>query len=466
MQITENFEQFNYTEAPKIFTKLPGARASELLARLANVDQLKQPRAAPADRTVWQSGKGATLRDVDQNLFIDTNAGTAVLFVGHCNPYVVNALKEQASALWTEQMAPSQVRVELEEKLFEIAPGDLKRNSRVMLCTGSGTDAIEAAVKLAKYVTRKEGIIAFHGSYHGTSHAALALTSNVRLQNGINGLMPGVFRAPFPYAYRCPFHNTKDYCETCVEECLHYIDQLFKDPHSGLPETAAVLVEPYQGEGGYILPGKGFLSGLRRICTENNVLLIFDEVQTGFGRTGKMFACEHENVTPDILVLGKSIGGGFPFSAIVTKRDIFDNLKSRVHIGTFRANHLGCATSLAAIKFIEDYNLVERAKILGEGFKKRFEELAQKRKFIGDVRGQGLFVGVELVKDKTTKEISEKLADDVVVRMLQKGVLNFPIGHWRNTLRLVPSGVITEELLNRAVEVIDSSLEETERAAK
>jgi 4-aminobutyrate aminotransferase/(S)-3-amino-2-methylpropionate transaminase len=245
--------------------------------------------------------------------------------------------------------------------------------------------------------------------------------------------------------------------------CVHYIEDCFKDTHSGLDKPAALIVEAIQGEGGYIVPPDEFLRQLRRICTENDVLLIVDEIQTGMGRTGKMFAVEHTNVSPDIMTISKSLAGGFPFSMIISHHKYMDEIDRLVHGGTFHANSLACAVALATVQFIVEHKLPERAEKLGSYLMGRLKELPQDCSIVGDVRGKGLMVGIELVRDKKTKEpLKEDLTKELKQKMFERGVLVLNCGHWGNVIRLMPALTITRELLDRGVDTLLDTLKEME----
>jgi 4-aminobutyrate aminotransferase len=457
-ELEEHFSEYHFAEAPKILVKPPGPRASELLRTCSKYD----PRTAEYYfETAWHSAKGATLRDVDNNLFLDLSAGLSVLNVGHCNPVVTNALCDQAKMIWYPfPRGITEVRARLNEALAAVAPCGLRNDVRMMFAV-AGSDAVECAVMLARYHTRRHTIVSFQGAFHGSTTGALALTSNVKLRKGVTPLMPDTYWVPYAYCYRCAFQ--KQYPE-CRMACINYIENCLKDSHSGLDRPAAVIVEPVQGEGGYIVPPDEFLPELRRICTENDVPLIVDEIQTGMGRTGKMFAVEHWNVTPDIMTLSKSLAGGFPLGMVLSHRRYLDEIDRLVHGGTFQASSLACAVALATLQFIRDNRLCERADKLGRCLIDRLRDLREECRIVGDVRGKGLMVGIELVKNRETREpLDEDLTKEFRQRMFERGVLVLRCGHWGNVIRLMPALTITRELLDKGVDIMIDTVKDIER---
>jgi 4-aminobutyrate aminotransferase len=455
----ESFSEYHFPEAPKIVTKPPGPKATQLLETCAKYDP---KTAAYYFQTAWDCAKGATLKDVDQNVFLDMSAGISVLNVGHCNPVVTSALIDQANRIWHPfPRGATEARARLCEAIAAIAPGELRNSVRMMFSVG-GADATEGAVTLARYYTKRTTVVSFQGAFHGGGPVgALALSSNTALHKGIPPLVLGTYWVPYAYCYRCPFRQEYPDCEMT---CVHYIEECFKDTHSGLEKPAALIVEAVQGEGGYIVPPDEFLPQLRRICTENEVLLIVDEIQTGMGRTGKMFAVEHSNVSPDIMTISKSLAGGFPFAMILSHHKYMDEIDRLVHAGTFHANSLACAVALATVQFIVDHRLAERADKLGGYLMSRLKELPKENSIVGDVRGKGLMVGIELVKDRDTKEpLKEDLTKELKQRMFEKGVLVLSCGHWGNVIRLMPALTITRELLDKGVDALLGTLKEIER---
>jgi diaminobutyrate-2-oxoglutarate transaminase len=446
------FEGLNLADAPRISAPIPGPKASAMLSeqRLYDSHALVYPNQIPL---ALSRGLGATVEDVDGNVFIDFSGGVGALNVGHSNPVVVGAIQRQAEKLTHGLDFPSQPRVGLSKKLVSLAPGGLKGNSRVLLCGPTGADAIEAAIKLAKFVTKKPGIVSFEGGWHGVSGVSLSLTAKRAAKANYLPGVPEVYFAPYAYCFRCPFGLEHPNCGLA---CASYLEHLVKDPDTGLAAPGAVLVEPIQGEGGIVVPPKGYLREVRRICDENGLLLIADEIQTGFGRTGKMFAVEHDGVTPDIMTVSKSMGSGLPISGIVFKKEL-DTWQPGAHVGTFRGNALSCAAGLAGIDFIEKHDLVGRSARLGERTKKECSDLVTEHGRVGDIRGAGLFVGLELVKgeDKTPDPASlSKLQRDC----FSDGLILWKGGRSANVARVMPALVITEGLLERGLSILRNRL--------
>ncbi len=454
----EEFADLSFADAPRIIVKPPGPKAKELLEEQKRVDSraVYYPTVIP---TAWDEGKGATLKDVDGNIYIDFVAGISVLNVGHSNPYVVEAVKRQLDKLTHALDIPTPQRIELIEKLVQIAPAGLKGNSKILFGGPTGSDAIEGALKIAKFNTKRHTFLAFHGAYHGMTGGALSVTSKKAFRTGYLPLFPDIHFAPYAYCYRCPFG--KEYPE-CEMQCVHYVEYLFRDPESGLADPAAIIVEPIQGEGGFIVPPDGYLKELRRICDENSVLMIVDEIQTGFGRTGKMFACEYDDVTPDVMTIAKAVGGiGLPLSGCVMRKGL-DTWEPGGHLGTFRGNVLACVAGLAAISFTEEKGLVERSDREGAYMLKRLKDLQEETKTIGDVRGKGMMVAAEFVEDNRTKKPAIELVKKIQLKCLERGVLVWKAGHWPNVIRFMPPLVITHEHIDKGLDAFSDAVKEAE----
>jgi diaminobutyrate-2-oxoglutarate transaminase len=456
---TDEFAELSFPEAPKIVVKPPGPKARALLEKQKEVDS-RAVYYATVIPTAWDSGKGATLKDVDGNTYVDFMAGISVLNVGHSNPQVVEAVKRQLDKLTHALDIPTPERIRLIEKLVEIAPAGLKGNSKVLFGGPSGSDAVEGALKVAKFNTKRHAILAFHGAYHGMTSGALSVTSKRSFRTGNLPLLPDIHFAPYAYCYRCAFG--KEYPE-CDMQCTRYIEYLFKDPESGLTDPAAIIVEPIQGEGGFITPPDGYLKELRRICDENKILLIVDEIQSGFGRAGKMFACEYDGITPDVMPIAKAVGGiGIPLAGCVIKKSL-DTWEPGAHLGTFRGNVLACVAGYEAIDFTLRKGLVERSAREGTRMIKRLKDLQQETKTIGEVRGKGLMVAAEFVEDKHTKKPAVELVKKIQLRCLERGVLVWKAGHWPNVIRFLPPLVITREHIDKGLDVFSEVVKEAER---
>ncbi len=448
------YEKFNFAEAPKITTPPPGPKAKALLARQKKVDSnvLVYPSQIPL---APEKGLGATVMDADQNYYIDFSGGVGVLNVGHSNPEVVEAIKTQAEKLTHALEFPGLPRLLLSEKLVEIAPGELKNRSRIFQCGPTGADAVEAAIKLAKYHTKKPGVISFEGGWHGVTGGGLAATGKRGSKENFLPLMPEVYIIPYAYCYRCAFGLKYPSCDL---QCAKYLEHVVRDPDTGATRPGSLLIEPIQGEGGIVVPPDGYLQEVRRICSKYELILIIDEIQTGFARTGRMFCCENWDVTPDIMCISKTMGGGLPLAALIIKEE-FDTWSSGAHVGTFRGNLLSCAAGLASINFIEKNELSSRANELGQKAMDRLKEVAEKSKYIGDVRGKGLYIGLEFVKDKKTKEPAPEILKEAQERCFQKGVILWKGGRWNNVARFMPALVITEGLLEQGIDIFEEVIQ-------
>jgi 4-aminobutyrate aminotransferase len=400
---------------------------------------------------VAERGEGCIVEDVDGNRFLDFSAGIAVVATGHCHPRVVEAIQRQAARLihmsgtdfYYEEM------VALAEKLAEIAPGGAAR--RVSF-GNSGAEAVEGCIKLARWATGREKLIAFFGSFHGRTMGALSLTARKAVQRaGFGPLVPGVVHAPYPYCYRCPFGKEPD---GCAVECVKYVEETLLKTIAPAAETAAIVVEPVQGEGGYIVPPKKFFDELARVATQNGILLIFDEVQCGMGRTGKMWAAQHFDAVPDIFAVAKGIASGMPLSATVARADLM-TWPPGAHASTFGGNPVACAAALVTIQLLQD-ELIENAARMGAYLKERMRNWPKRFPNVGDVRGLGLMIGIELVQDQATKEKAPQLRDRVVDLAFERGIL--VLGAGDNTIRLCPPLVITRDQCDFAIDTLEECL--------
>jgi 4-aminobutyrate aminotransferase len=432
---------------------LPGPKAQEIL-RLD--DQYISPSYTRAYPLVARSGEGAIVEDVDGNRFLDFAAGIAVVATGHCHPRVVAAIQQQAARLI--HMSGSDFYYEnqtmLARKLAQIAPGD--DNKRVFF-SNSGTEAVEAAIKLARHHTRRQKLIAFTGAFHGRTLGSLSLTASKPVQRqGFGPLVPGVFHAPYPDPYRRPDGLTAE--EHAVQAARYIEDQLFATV-APKTEVAAIVVEPVQGEGGYIFPHPVFLRELRRIADDSGALLVFDEVQSGMGRTGRMWASEHSGVEPDVIAAAKGIASGMPLGATIASRDIMD-WPPGAHGSTFGGNPVSIAAALETIALLEE-ELIANAERMGRHILARIENWPERYKPVGHVRGLGLMIGIELVLDQASKEPAPELRDRVVKQAFHHGLL--VLGCGKSTIRISPPLMITEEQADFAVGVLELVLQGAEK---
>jgi 4-aminobutyrate aminotransferase len=435
---------------PDIKVPPPGPRARAIVERDSAVVSPSYPRCAPF---VMARGEGAVVEDVDGNVYLDFCAGIAVAATGHSHPDVVRAITQQASKfLHISTDYYHELQVELGELLAEIAPiGDRART----FFSNSGTEAVEAAIKLARYHTKRFNIIAFLGSFHGRTLGSLAMTSSRTVQRrGFGPMAPGVFHAPYANPYRSPI-GVRD-PRSCTRECLAYIEQQILTHLVSPDEVAAILVEPIQGEGGYVVPPPEFLQGLAAIAAQHGMLFIVDEVQSGIGRTGKMFAIEHAGVEPDIIIAAKGIASGLPMGLTIAREDVMD-WPVGAHSNTFGGNPVACAAAIATIKLVRD-GLMQNAAEVGQFLRTSLEGLAHRHRLIGDVRGCGLMIGIELVRDRQTKERAVTERDALVMAAFRRGLLVLAAGP--NTVRLSPPLVVTTEQAQTAVTILDAALAE------
>jgi 4-aminobutyrate aminotransferase len=433
---------------PEIKTELPGPNAAALI----EIDgQFVSPSYTRIYPLVADSAEGLWISDPDGNVFLDFTAGIAACATGHCHPVVVRAIKEQADRLLhmsgTDFYYPPQIT--LAQKLARLAPGE---GSRKVYFGNSGAEAVEAAFKLARWHTRRELNLAFFGAFHGRTMGALSLTASKTIQKKhYNPLVPGITHVPYPYCYRCPYRLCYP---TCGTACVDWIeDTLFR---TTVPpeEVAAIFVEPIQGEGGYIVPPPEFHHKLHKIARKYNILYVADEVQSGMGRTGKMFAMEHFGVAPDILTLAKGIASGLPLGAMLAWADIMD-WEAGSHASTFGGNPISCQAALATIELLET-GLLDHAARRGEQLMAGLREMQKTIECIGDVRGKGLMVGVELVKDRQTKERAGDLRDAAVKAAFGKGLLLLGCGF--NTIRFCPALTVNDNEIDVCLDIFGEVL--------
>ena len=439
---------------PHLVTALPGPKAKQLVERDAAVVSPSYTRDYPL---VAKIGRGAMIEDVDGNTFLDFAAGIAVCATGHCHPEVVAAIQKQASELihmsGTDFYYPN--LVELAEKLASIAPG--KTPKRVYF-GNSGAEAIEAAIKLVKYHTKRDKLIAFHGAFHGRTMGALSLTASRSIQRkGFGTLLSGVFHMPFPDTYRGTYGIRP---ESASADCLSYLEnELFRrrvDPE----EVAGIFIEPIQGEGGYLPAPADFLQGLQRICRKYGIMFVADEVQSGMGRTGKWWASDHAGIEPDIICTAKGIASGMPLSAIIARADVM-NWVPGAHASTFGGNPVCIAASIATLGLLERQYMANAAR-MGDYIMKRTADWREKHKIVGEVRGRGLMIGIEFVRDQKTKEKANDLRNKLVQMAFHKGLL--VLGSGDTTLRLCPPLLIDEAQADFALDTLEACITELERS--
>ncbi len=427
--------------------ELPGPKARDIIARDRARVSTSYTRDYPL---VIAKGSGAAVEDVDGNVFLDCTAGIAVASTGHAHPEVVKAITEQAQKFL--HMSGTDFYYELQARLGEMVADIVPMaGPHRSFFSNSGTEANEAALKLAKFATGRYNVIAFFGAFHGRSMGSLSLTaSKVRQRQGFGPLVPGVYHAPYPDVYRSGLSP-----EATVDRCIDFIEgQLFV--HLVSPdEVAAIVVEPIQGEGGYIVPPHGFLERLRAIATQYGMQLIVDEVQSGMGRTGRMFAIEHAQVAPDIITMAKGIASGLPLGVTTAPSILMGAWPPGSHASTFGGNPVACAAAVATIELLRG-GLMKNAEVVGAYLMDGLRALMDKHPLIGDVRGRGLMIGVELVRDRATKERATTERDALVQACFKRGLL--VLGAGRNAIRFSPPLVLTKQQADTALGIFDESL--------
>jgi 4-aminobutyrate aminotransferase len=434
---------------PQIKTALPGPKGREII----EYDQkYMSPSLSRMYPMVAERASGAIVEDPDGNKFLDFAAGIAVCSTGHCHPKVVQAIQKQAAELihiagtdFYHRHMP-----QLAERLAATMP---KEHQWKVFFGNSGTEAVEGAIKLARYATKRDKLIAFYGCFHGS----LSLTASKYTQRkGFGTLLGGVEHIPYPYAYRCALGHTQ---ETCGSEVIELLEQQIFKRLFGPDEVAAIIVEPIQGEGGFIPAPLNFLRELQRICNQHGIMLILDEVQSGMGRTGKMWAYDYAGITPDIVLTAKGIASGMPISAFIAKDSVME-WKRGSHGTTYGGNPVCVAAALATLDLIEG-GLMANAKKMGDYIFSKIGDWPKRFRIVGDVRGKGLMIGVEIVRDPKTKEKAPELRERVVVNAFQRGLLTLDSGE--NSIRMSPPLIIDEEQADCAIGIMEGSIREAER---
>jgi 4-aminobutyrate aminotransferase/(S)-3-amino-2-methylpropionate transaminase len=437
----------NLTQERRLVTAIPGPKSTEALKRRTEATSGGLGMAIPV---VIERASDAILLDIDGNQIIDLGSGIGVTNVGNAAQRVVDRVIEQVQAFTHTcfTVAPYMNYIEVCEKLNAMTPGSHKKKS---LLVNSGAEAVENAVKIARHYTKRPAIVVFEHSYHGRTNLTMALTAkNMPYKEGFGPFAPEVYRVPMPYS----FHWVGDQAtitEDAIDMVTHKIDK-----EIGAHNVAAILIEPIQGEGGFIVPPKGFLPALAKYSKDNGIVFIADEVQTGFARTGHMFAVEEEGVVPDMVVTAKGIAGGLPLAAVTGRAEVMDSVHASGLGGTYGGNPIACAAALGAMETMEEENLVARAKHIGEILGTSLRELAKKYPVIGEVRGRGAMQAIELV-EPGTKNPNTAAMNAVVKYCQSQGVLVLTAGTYSNVVRFLPPLVITDELLKDALSVLDDA---------
>ena len=452
-----DLDSLHMSDAPKVLGSVPGPKSLEILKR----QQMAEGRAVSYSIGIpvaFSKARGATLQDVDGNVYIDFFGGAAVVGAGHSNPVILDAIRAQEENMIHSLDLAVEVREKLAERLVQLAPGKLKNKSKVLFGGPTGSDAVEAAIKLAKFNTKAHSMISFEGGYHGMTGNALSVTADTSFRKDYMPMGQSVHFYPYSYCYRCPFDLKYPDCGIA---CAKYVNHTLNDPSSGVCDIAGIIVEPVQGEGGSVVPQKEFLDKINKLSNEHSIPLIADEIQCGMGRTGKLFASEYFEFNPDIVTVSKALGGGigYPLSAIIYRSD-YDTWNPGAHIGTFRGFLPAMAGGIAYLDFLYENNILNHARELGNHMLKRMKELEETNAIVGESRGIGLMLGLELVKDKDSRTPSSELAKRLRLEALKRGVIIEVGGHFHNVARILPPLVLTRELADRGLDAIQDALVE------
>lgn len=438
-------------KVPNIVTPPPGPKSKALLEKR---NDLIPPGVYLVQPITIAESKGAVMKDVDGNVYIDFTSGIGVTSLGHCVDEVVETISRQAAKLIHSciHVVNYEPYIDLAKKLIEVTPGNFKKRAILL---NSGSEAVENAVKIVRQHTGRPGIISFENSFHGRSYMALTLTGKWDpYKVGFGPFVPGVHFTPFAYCYRCSFHLEYPGCSL---HCVHHIEKSVLKTQIPPDQVGAIISEPIQGEGGFIAPPDDYFKEIKKICDAHDIKLIIDEIQTGFARTGKMWAIEHYGVEPDLMVMAKAIASGLPLSAVVARDELMKDVYPGSLGGTYGGNPIACATALKVLELIEREKVVEQAATLGKKLRKRLDEFYDRYEVIGDVRGKGPMLAMELVKDRKTKEPNPEAASKVMKTCLGAGLLTLKAGLYSNCIRLHPPLTIEDELLEKGLAIMEEA---------
>lgn len=446
--------------------QIPGVESNYYLSR----QQARESNARSYPRRIpiaIKEAQGIYIKDVDGNVYFDCLAGAGTLALGHNHPVVIEAMRKMLDAnqpLHTLDL-PTPVKDKFVEELFASLPSEFAENAKIQFCGPSGADAVEAAMKLVKTATGRRSILSFHGGYHGMTHGALSLTGNLNAKQSVAGLMADVHFLPYPYDYRCPFglggedgHITSS----------RYIESVLSDPESGIVTPAGMILEVVQGEGGVIPSPDDWLREIRRITRERNIPLIVDGIQTDLGRTGKLYAFEHSGIVPDVLLLSKAIGGSLPLSVVLYNKEL-DKWSPGAHAGTFRGNQLAMAAGTATLQYILENSLTEQAAAKGDQFLKHLRQIQTSSSCIGDVRGRGLMLGVEIINPQASANrwgkapAYRELAGCIQAECLRRGLIVELGGRFGSVVRFLPPLIVTSEQIDTISEIFESAIKSAEK---
>jgi 4-aminobutyrate aminotransferase len=446
-----DLQALSYPDAPHMVTEVPGPKVNALMAESAKYESFT--RGGGGFPVILEQGKGSTVYDADGNLYIDMAAGVAVNAVGRGHPKVLEAIRRQCDVIMHTTDITNPKRIALAKKVSGIMPEGLAGNCHTAVYQ-AGSDAVETAIKFARAYTGRSQLIAFHGAYHGVWCGTAALTTSYNYRHGWGPLIAGVQHLPYAYCYRCPFG--KEY-PSCDLQCGKYVDDVLNGPYTGADDVAAVVIESQQGEGGYVAPPPEYLEMIKAACEKNGCLYVADEVQSGAGRTGKMWAIQYSSVVPDMLTWGKGMGGDMPMAGVTYRSDMEEALREGSQPSTFAGNAMGCEVAMTNIDLITDpeTDLLGRAAALGEEIKGAFTDAMSTVKAIGDVRGNGLMVGIEVVADRKTKEpLAGEKVGEIAFKLLNRGILMTPCGRHGNVFRFMPPLTIPRDYAVKATDIM------------
>jgi 4-aminobutyrate aminotransferase / (S)-3-amino-2-methylpropionate transaminase / 5-aminovalerate transaminase len=427
-------------------TPLPGPKSKEILQRWHGVEANTTGFQAPI---AVDHGIGARIIDVDGNVFIDWTSGVLVTNVGHCHPKLISKVQEASTKILNCYEYPTEYRVKAAEELVRSAPKHL--DTCFFLSTGG--EVTDSMIRIMKRKTGNFEIIGFYGGFHGRNYGPASAGGMSKIKKGFGPSMPGVIRSPFAYCYRCPFKSEPDKCNFM---CLEFLDDAVEANSAG--SIAGLITEPYQGTAGFIFPPDGWMSQLEKWVREKKILFALDEVQSAFGRAGKMYYMEWEGLKPDIVGCGKGIGSGITQAALLGTAEIFGCLERGELSSTSGGNAISCAATIAVLEILKEESLADKALQSGKVIKERLISIQEKCKYLGDIRGRGLVMGIELVMDKKTKEPAPKIARELVIRCAEKGLLLGIVGIYGNVIRIGPPLVITEDEIQESLEIMEEAL--------
>ncbi len=451
----------SFPDAPKIVGKLPGPKTKAIWDQSARFEAPTRV-GGMYFQVVWEEALGATVKDPDGNVFIDMTGGLGVSNLGHTHPKVVDTILKQAPKVMHTLDMVNPPRAALAKRLSEIMPSGLRGNCFTVFDT-SGSGAVETAIKYSRMITGRREVLAFQGAYHGVYGNSLGATVSPHYRQGYGPFVPDIHHLPYGYCYRC-FAGLQ--YPDCGTACGKNVDYTLNTPYTGITDPACVIVEPIQGEGGYVDPPREFLQHVAAACRKAGALLVVDEIQAGFGRSGKMWSIEHYGVEPDMLIWGKGVAGEIPITGVTVREDYRPKLEVGSQPTTFPGNALACAVALTNIDIITNPKdeLIRRAELVGEEIKNIFRRAAEKSQVMGEVRGKGFMLSVELVKDKATRTpVAREQSFDLMMALKDKGVLNFICGRYGNVFRFMPPLTTPKAYFEKAAAIFIELMNEREK---